>query len=45
MNIENKIKKGEDLFGRNIKYKAIKVDETFPEYIFKNKEYFKNWIV
>tara|TARA_X000001036_G_scaffold438697_1_gene487256 strand:+ start:797 stop:1612 length:816 start_codon:yes stop_codon:yes gene_type:complete len=44
-NIENKIKKGEDLFGRNIKYKAIKVDENFPEYIFKNKEYFKNWIV
>ena len=43
-NIEKKIKNGEDLFNRNIKYKAITVDESFPEYIFKNKEYFKNWI-
>ena len=44
-NIEKKIKNGEDLFNRNIKYKAITVDETFPEYIFRNKKYFKNWIV
>ena len=44
-NIEKKIRNGEDLFNRNIKYKAITVDETFPEYIFRNKEYFKNWIV
>ena len=43
--IEKKIQKGEDLFERNIKYKPIKVDETFPKYIFKNKKYFKNWIV
>ena len=44
-NIELKIKKGEDLFNRNIKYKAIKVDESFPKYILENKEYFKTWIV
>ena len=44
-NIESKIKKGKDLFDRNIKYKAIKVDETFPKYIFDNREYFKDWIV
>ena len=44
-NIEERIDKGKDLFERNIQYKSIKVDETFPEYIFKNKEYFKNWII
>ena len=43
-NIEKKILKGEDLFNRNIKYKIIEVDETFPEYIFKNKKKFKDWI-
>ena len=44
-NIETRIKKGEDLFKRDIQYKVIEVDETFPEYIFKNKEYFKDWII
>ena len=44
-NIKIKIKKGKDLFDRNIKYKAIKVDKTFPLYIRKNKEYFKDWIL
>jgi beta-1,4-mannosyl-glycoprotein beta-1,4-N-acetylglucosaminyltransferase len=44
-NIKKKINRGEDLFDRNIKYKAIPVDKSFPEYIFKNKEYFKNWII
>ncbi len=44
-NIEKKINEGKDLFNRNIKYQAIKVDETFPEYIYKNKNYFKNWII
>ena len=44
-NIEKKIKKGEDLFNRNIKYKAIKIDESFPKYILENKEYFKSWII
>ena len=36
-NIEERIDKSQDLFERNIQYKSIKVDETFPEYIFKNK--------
>ena len=44
-NIEKKINEGKDLFNRKIKYRAIKVDETFPEYIYKNKNYFKNWII
>ena len=43
--IKKKISKGEDLFQRKIKYKKIEVDETFPEYIIKNKEMFKNWIL
>ncbi len=43
--IEDKISKGKDLFDRNIKYKAIKIDESFPDYITKNREKFKNWIM
>ena len=33
---------GEDLFQRQIKYKRVDVDDTFPEYILKNKEMFKD---
>ena len=43
--IEDKISRGKDLFDRNIKYKAIKIDESFPDYITKNREKFKNWIM
>ena len=43
--IKNKISSGEDLFERNIKYKKIDIDDTFPKYIVKNKEMFKNWIL
>ena len=42
--IEKKILKGEDLFNRNIKYKKVNLDESFPNYIIKNKEKFKKWI-
>ena len=42
--IKKRISLGEDLFHRKIKYKKIDVDESFPEYIYKNKEMFKNWI-
>ena len=45
ISIAKKIDKGEDLFERNIKYKKIKVDKSFPEYIFNNKEKLKEWIV
>ena len=44
-NIEKKINKGKDLFERNIKYKKIRIDATFPSYILKNKGYFKDWIL
>jgi hypothetical protein len=36
---------GEDLFERKINYKKVEIDNTFPEYIFKNKEMFKDWIL
>ena len=43
--IKKKISSGEDLFQRKIKYKKINIDNTFPEYIVKNKEMFKDWIL
>ena len=43
--IKQKITKGEDLFHRNIIYKKVNIDETFPNYINENKEKFKKWIV
>jgi beta-1,4-mannosyl-glycoprotein beta-1,4-N-acetylglucosaminyltransferase len=43
--IKNKVKKGLDLFNRNIFFKKIKLDETFPEYILKNKKIYYKWIV
>jgi len=43
--INKKISLGKDLFERNIKYKKILIDDTFPEYIIKNKEKFKDWIL
>ena len=35
----------EDLFEREIQYKIIELDNTFPEYIVNNKNKFKNWIL
>ena len=43
--IKKKISLGEDLFQRKIKYKKIEIDDSFPEYIFKNKERFKDWVL
>ena len=43
--IKKKISQGVDLFQRNIKYEKVTIDNTFPEYIIKNKEKFKDWIV
>ena len=43
--IKSKIERGEDLFNRDMEYKAIAVDESFPEYIVKNKDLFKDWIL
>ena len=43
-NIKDKISQGKDLFDRKIDYKIVPIDESFPEYIIKNKNTFKNWI-
>ena len=34
-----------DLYSRPISYDLVKFDKTFPEYIYNNKDKFKNWIV
>ena len=44
-NIEEKIKMGKDIFDRNISYKKVAVDNSFPKYIVDNKEKFKDWII
>ena len=43
--IAERIRNNQDLFDRNIKYKKIEIDGSFPKYIFNNKEMFKEWII
>ena len=43
--IAKRIKNGQDLFDRNIKYEKIEIDESFPKYVFNNKAMFKEWII
>jgi len=43
--IEEKILKKEDIFGRGIELKKIAIDDSFPEYIKKNKDKLSNWII
>ena len=42
--ILEKIKNRKDLFNRNISYKKIKLDNSFPDYLLNNKYLYKNWI-
>ena len=44
-NINKRIKENKDLLGRNYKYEVINIDQTFPDYILKNKEKYKEWIL
>ena len=44
-NIEEKILRNEDIFGRNIKLKKISLDDSYPEYIIQNKDKFLDWII
>ena len=39
--IKNKV----DLFNRDMLFEKITFDDSFPDYIFKNKEKFKDWIL
>jgi len=43
--IKNRIKNKIDLFKREIFFDKIKIDKTFPKYIYKNKKKLKKWIV
>ena len=43
--IEERLKNRVDIFERNFKYKKIELDESFPEYIIKNRLKFKSWII
>ena len=43
--IEKKIKKNEDIFGRGKTLKKVDLDKTFPTYILENKDKFIEWIV
>ncbi len=46
---ENKIKKkideGKDVFDRGFNLQKIKIDDSFPEYIVKNQDILKKWII
>ena len=43
--IEKKISKGEDIIGRNERYKFIDIDDNYPPYIKMNKDKYKDWII
>ena len=43
--INEKIIKGKDIFDREISYKKVQIDNSFPKYIVDNKEKFKEWII
>jgi beta-1,4-mannosyl-glycoprotein beta-1,4-N-acetylglucosaminyltransferase len=43
--ISEKINNGVDIFNRNIKYKKVEIDKSFPEYIYNNIAKFKKWII
>ncbi len=43
--IIKKINNNLDIFNRGFKLKKINIDESFPEYIIKNKDLLKDWII
>ena len=43
--MKQNIEKHKDLFGRNITYTKVNMDNSFPEYILKNKNNLKEWIL
>lgn len=44
-NIKLKIQKMEDLFERGHKYKKVEIDNSYPAFLFKNLDKFKDYIV
>tara|TARA_A100001011_G_C14292607_1_gene836930 strand:+ start:1842 stop:2657 length:816 start_codon:yes stop_codon:yes gene_type:complete len=43
--IKKRINNQADIFDRNLEYKKIDIDNTFPKYILNNEEKFKKWIL
>ena len=43
--IEEKLKKREDILGRNFYYKPVKIDSSFPKHILENINKLDKWIV
>ncbi len=43
--IKENIQRNKDLFKRNITYKRVELDNTFPKHILENKEELRSWIV
>ena len=43
--ILEKIKNGKDLFNRGFSYKKINLDNSFPDYLVRNKNLYKEWII
>ena len=43
--IKKNIEEHKDLFGRNITYTKVNMDNSFPEYILKNQNNLKEWIL
>ena len=43
--IKKKILSGDDIIGRNEKYEVIEINENFPDFIKRNKDKYKNWII
>ena len=42
--IKKKMEQKVDLFDRGYNFKVLKIDQTFPKYIYENKEKFKEFI-
>ena len=43
--IKERIASNEDIFGRGFDLKKIVIDKNYPEFIVRNKEFLKNWIL
>jgi beta-1,4-mannosyl-glycoprotein beta-1,4-N-acetylglucosaminyltransferase len=42
--LQEKIRNGKDLFGRDLYYIFIPLDDSFPEYVLNNKDKFRHLI-
>ena len=43
--IKEKINNKKDIFNRNINYKKVELNDSFPEYILENLKKYEDWII